>query len=547
MSLAGIFVEEIRDSLLTSNQFTGNYTGIIIDKRYLTSGPVTAVEISGNTFTNQTGRAVFMSALTLGLGVGVEISGNFINVNVGNLLGPTNRGAITTNFQSTLTHAPLTISDNDFTFSGTFATATTTWGVNLIGDGPVVITGNSFDGNDLVSTGTPPFAAIYLTSNHATFGARQDPVTITCNDILDFAHGITVFNAVTVLPGGLPAGTSVEVHSNNITGSSAFGISNGTTAGDSETIDADGNWWGSPSGPGGQGPGTGDAISVNVQATTFLSGPQTDCTALSITKTDAPDPVTPGQQIVYTITVTNDGVGPATNVLVTDTLPGSLTNVTTVGCAGDPNGGSVCGLGTIAGGAGASYTITATVSPSAPASITNTATLSATGIPADAFDDTATAQTTVSVAADLDIEKVLVTTGPVTLGQTIVFRLDLTNNGPSDATGVVVTDVLPAGLQFVDSACATEAGGTVTWTIGPLASGASVSCEFRVRTTAIGPTTNTATVTGSPADPGGSDSDGVTFTVAAGAADIPTTGALGLMVMAALLALAGAFIVTRSR
>jgi uncharacterized repeat protein (TIGR01451 family) len=185
-------------------------------------------------------------------------------------------------------------------------------------------------------------------------------------------------------------------------------------------------------------------------------------------------------------------------VVVNDTLPGSLTNVVTTGCAEDPSGGSVCTLGAIAAGASAVYTITGTVSPSAPASISNTATLSATGVPPDAFDDTATTQTTVSVAADLDVEKTLVTTGSIGTGDTIEFRLEVTNNGPSDATGVVATDVLPAGLQFVDSACATAVGNTVTWTIGSLAVGSTVSCQFRATTTTIGPVVNTVSVTGSP-------------------------------------------------
>ena len=548
LSLSGIFVEELRDSLISLNQFTGNYTGIIIDKRYVNSGTdVSSVEISGNTFTNNTGRAVFMSALTLGLGSDVAISGNIINVGVAALFGPTNRGAITTNFQSTLTHAPLTISDNTVTFTGTFTTATSTWGVHLAGDGPVIIQGNTFQGNGIASSGTPPFAAIYLQSNSATLGARNDAVTITCNDITGFVHGITVYDPVAVQGGNLPAGVAVDVHSNNIDGNSVYGIFNGTTDGASETIDANGNWWGAPSGPSGEGPGTGDAISENVDATTFLSGPQTDCTALSITKTDAPDPVAPGQQLTYTITVTNSGTGPANGVVVNDTLPASLTGVVTSGCAEDPSGGSVCSLGTIAGGASAVYTITGTVSPGAPASITNTATLSATGIPADAFDDTATAQTTVSVAADLDIEKTLVTAGPVVVGQTLEFRLEVTNNGPSDATWVVATDVLPAGLQFVDSACATAAGNTVTWTIGSLSAGNTVACQFRVLATDTGSIVNTATVTGSPADPSGADSDSATVVVGAApaAVAIPAIGMGGLLLMAAFLAIAGAWVMTR--
>ncbi len=156
-------------------------------------------------------------------------------------------------------------------------------------------------------------------------------------------------------------------------------------------------------------------------------------------------------------------------------------------------------------------------------------------------------QTNVTLGSDLDVEKSLVTLGAIQAGQIIVYRLDVTNNGPSNATGVVVTDILPAGLEFVDSACATEAAGTVTWSVGALAVGGSTSCEFRVRVMTLGPITNTATVTGSPADPGGSDSDTVTFTAAAAVSDVPALGLEGLLVLSGLLAMAGAWFVTKVR
>ena len=46
---------------------------------------------------------------------------------------------------------------------------------------------------------------------------------------------------------------------------------------------------------------------------------------LSITKTDAPDPVNPGQAVVYTLTVNNAGPSNATNLVVSDTVPSQYT------------------------------------------------------------------------------------------------------------------------------------------------------------------------------------------------------------------------------
>lgn len=45
---------------------------------------------------------------------------------------------------------------------------------------------------------------------------------------------------------------------------------------------------------------------------------------LAITKSDTPDPVTAGEQVTYTIGVTNQGPDGATNVTVVDTLPAGV-------------------------------------------------------------------------------------------------------------------------------------------------------------------------------------------------------------------------------
>ena len=89
---------------------------------------------------------------------------------------------------------------------------------------------------------------------------------------------------------------------------------------------------------------------------------------------------------------------------------------------------------------------------------------------------------------------------------------------------------------------------STTPSVGALGAGSSENCEFRVRVTTTGPITNTATVSGSPADPGGSDADSVTVT--AGAADFTSVPALdmaGLILLSVLLAMAGLWVVTRFR
>ena len=80
---------------------------------------------------------------------------------------------------------------------------------------------------------------------------------------------------------------------------------------------------------------------------------QTTVTAtadLSLTKTDAPDPVLEGEQITYTLTVHNSGPQSATGVALTDTLPAGVTfdSVTSdQGTCSEASGIVECALGTI--------------------------------------------------------------------------------------------------------------------------------------------------------------------------------------------------------
>jgi uncharacterized repeat protein (TIGR01451 family) len=128
--------------------------------------------------------------------------------------------------------------------------------------------------------------------------------------------------------------------------------------------------------------------------------PQPD---LSVSKTDAPDPVQSGEQLTYTIVVTNAGAAPATEVSVRDQLPDKLhfNSVTSTqgSCTRSTSkkpktkGGTVtCSVGTL--GAGGSATITVLTKATKPVTLRNTATATASNVTPDA-DDSATATTVV--------------------------------------------------------------------------------------------------------------------------------------------------------
>src|SRR5690242_16691482 len=104
-------------------------------------------------------------------------------------------------------------------------------------------------------------------------------------------------------------------------------------------------------------------------------------TDLSITKTDSPDPVVQGNNVTYTIRVTNNGTGAtadATNVTVTDNLPSNsdidyVSATPSAGTCTKAGNAVTCQLGQV--DAGTSATVTIVVKAKKVGTITDTATI----------------------------------------------------------------------------------------------------------------------------------------------------------------------------
>src|SRR5687768_13058096 len=97
---------------------------------------------------------------------------------------------------------------------------------------------------------------------------------------------------------------------------------------------------------------------------------------ISVTKSDSPDPVLVGQQVTYTLTVSNAGPRAATGTLVTDTLPAGMTFESATPSQGTCSQSGVtvsCQLGTVANGANATIQIKGR--PQSTGTISNTATV----------------------------------------------------------------------------------------------------------------------------------------------------------------------------
>ncbi len=257
--------------------------------------------------------------------------------------------------------------------------------------------------------------------------------------------------------------------------------------------------------------------SGNVYVTTWQSParivkltPQYLTSDLRIGVSDLPDPVYAGNNITYTLTVTNDGPVDTSGVLVTDTLPAQLNFLASI--PGSPqcsisSGTLICAIGNLSAHSSKQVIVSSQVDAAASGTITNTAKITSASPDPNQQNNTALERTTVTPAeADVAIG-VGASPDPVTAGQLLTYTLAITNSGPSNTPGIILTDTLPAQVSFVSSSPVSSgcmnASGLVTCHLGPLNAFTSQKVVIRTRVgdLATGMIVNTAKVASSISDP----------------------------------------------
>lgn len=212
----------------------------------------------------------------------------------------------------------------------------------------------------------------------------------------------------------------------------------------------------------------GNTASASVD-TTAQSSP-----TLSLVAVDSPDPVLTGGQITYDLTYSNTGSDTATGVAVGATYSPEIAFVSAVPVP-DVGTDNVWTIGSLAPGS------SATISIVADAVAANGSIATLTGVMSDSLSNssTATASTVIDLIPALQLG-IVGTPEPVQPGNLITYTMTYGNTGTLDATGTVLSTVLPSGTSFVSASPAPDSGTTDTWTLGTLPVGGSGTVVLRV-------------------------------------------------------------------
>ena len=247
---------------------------------------------------------------------------------------------------------------------------------------------------------------------------------------------------------------------------------------------------------------------------------------MALGMTALPNVVIAENNLTYSISLTNFGPSVATNVTVTHLLPTNAILVSASSSQGtySQQGTSVSfSLGPMA--VRGTAAITVVVQPNnAPANYTifSTAAVSSEQPDFNPDNNSAIVQTLVTPAtADLAVG-IAAVPNPVLNGATLTYTISLTNNGPSRATAITVTNAMPFSAPIQSVAVSrgntSTLGNVVLWSLSGLAMGAYATATITVTPTVEGLITATTTAGGFEFDPRtANNTASVTITVGAAA------------------------------
>ncbi|KAF2507285.1 DUF11 domain-containing protein, partial [Flavobacterium arcticum] len=191
----------------------------------------------------------------------------------------------------------------------------------------------------------------------------------------------------------------------------------------------------------------------------FSPGTEAD---LVVTNTDSQTTYTAGTEVIYIMTVTNDGPATAQDINVVYDIPNGITEYSWIASNG-PDGDNVpldLNVPTLNAGESIIYSITLVVPESFSGDLVTEATVTSDNDPDTSCTD----------CIDIDTQELLADIVVVntnnqdvyTEGATSIYTVTVTNNGPTEAHNVVVQNAIPVGISSFSWTGSNGSSGTDT-------------------------------------------------------------------------------------
>src|SRR5262249_40922645 len=140
------------------------------------------------------------------------------------------------------------------------------------------------------------------------------------------------------------------------------------------------------------------------------------------------------------------------------------------------------------------------------AAFSDTASVSASNPDPNSANNSATVSGSI-VNTNANADLAVTVSGPASAseGNTVTYNITVTNSGPGSASGVTLADTLPSNLAYKSATASrgtfSVSGGVVTFSVGTVPSGGSVTASVTALVTEDGSTSDTVTVSSNNPDP----------------------------------------------
>jgi uncharacterized repeat protein (TIGR01451 family) len=197
-------------------------------------------------------------------------------------------------------------------------------------------------------------------------------------------------------------------------------------------------------------PNDGRTASATVTVIPFIDA----IADLEVSKAVSPGEVILGEEVVFTLTMTNNGPDDAINAVLTDVLPAEYSILEVTADIGTTSVlGQTVSLNVPVHPVGVTATLTVRAVTVASGLVVNTASVTS-DTPDDVVENNSASASVLilPLESDMRLEKTVETTdgGPFVQDGAVIYTISVTNDGPATAQDVLVVDDLPPSLEIID-------------------------------------------------------------------------------------------------